>query len=545
MDPSPPHSNGEASPASSAASPRFPRFSLTRSSHAPQFIRAAFPSVPLGSLPAGSTVGTQDGLQVSDCPVFPLGLGDHITPREVTTEVLFMFPSPPLPFTSAGAGAACGEVMPFALLRASLSFVLSWWPLLSGRVVQDAKTARLSVLLNDRGCVWVEAECTGLTVLDLVPLAHRKEGQQQGEAPSNWIDDVPEQLYVTSHANRVELGYPGLMVQATRAECGGVLLAVWMDHALHDAEAYFFFVQAWAATTAHLQRTGQLPSRDAPPFKLPLHDRALVDASVAASASTAGGRDEEKEAAKPCGEQRPPVSFAAASRGTVIHFTPQQLSSLKAKLTDALRLLSADSQPGFVSTLDALLAHLWSVLNEARRVQPSAAASVLAQTFNARPRLSPPLPATYSGSVWLPSAVSVPASAASEHNPRSALHFAQRGAALRLRIQQLSDASYLASLLSSWKAVEPIELPPLVPLVYLGEALSWMVTSWMQFPVFAADFGWGRPQSMTFHLPSAGGNLLAVLPSPTQQGVDVWVGQPLDAHERMEQLGRIYDFDYD
>ena len=109
---------------------------------------------------------------VADCPVFPLGLGDHITPRTLATEVMFMYPPPPSTSTSTVV-----EVMPFTLLRASLSYVLSWWPLLCGRVVQDGKTGRMSVLVNDIGCVWVEAEARGLTVSDIGHSASSASGR--------------------------------------------------------------------------------------------------------------------------------------------------------------------------------------------------------------------------------------------------------------------------------------------------------------------------------------------------------------------------------
>ena len=361
----------------------------------------------------------------------------------------------------------------------------------------------------------------------------------QADEASSWSqDDLPLDLWVTTHANRAELGYPGLMVQATRAECGGVVLVVWMDHALHDAPSYFHFLQAWATTCAHMQRTGQLPPHSAPPFDLPLHDRALFDAALASSGTAVG--DEQGGGSSSFNATPPPLR--QPSRSTVIHFTPAHLRTVKAKLTEALQLLPQEDRPPFVSTHDALLAHLWSLLNEARQVPPSALSSVLMQALSARERLSPPLPATYSGSVWIPCTSRVPTSAASEQSPRSALHFAQRGAAVRGRVNQLSDPSYLASLLSAWSAVEPIQLS--LPLRF-GDPVGLITTSWTPFPVYEADFGWGRPQSMSYHLPLSVGNLFAVLPSPTRKGLDVWVAQTVESYQRMVQRGRIYDFGYE
>ena len=488
--------------------------------------------------------------------VVRLCVTDHIAPRHLFTEVLYMFlhisvgekasfhaTFDDCPDTRKGSAPV---TMPFELLRASLAHTLNWWPMLAGRISPD-DSGRLSVTQNNAGAVWVEAEASGVSIFDIIPEAH----QRQDELPLSWSnDDLPPGLFMASRPSyRVEYGGPALMVQATRlTQCGSVLLAVWMDHAVHDCTSFCRFVNAWAAVSNAMEaHAAQIP----PPVPLPVDDRSLIPSFLQRWVAR-GGRsrdhsrdflvaDPTNEAAQGASEDGGAAAQPPACRGSYVHFTAQHLKALKAALLDAVQRLPESARPPYVSTHDALLSHLWSVMNEARRVQPSEQPILIGQSLSLRDRVEPPLPEGYTGSAFVLCVAAVSGDAACEKDARSAVHFANRAASIRASVEAHNEADFVASLLHATGAVDPPQYRWGLP---FGDPRGVLSTSWERFPVYGCDFGWGRPASVVYAIPKELRNAFVTLPSPTGEGVDVWLSQTVDDYERMVSTGRLFDFDY-
>ena len=503
-------------------STRFPHYRLVDTLPAPLLIPAASPD------PA--TLGASLRLHVAD----------HVAPRFLTTELLYMFwgegsTDPP--------SAAQAQVMPFEQLRASLAYTLSYWPLLAGRIEANEK-GWLTVQQNNAGAVWVEAAVTGLSLSDLVPAAHQKQLKDSAGSRVWSNDDVPRSMLITDRPQlRQQYGGPLLVAQATRVvQDGGVLLSVWMDHAVHDGTAYVAFVNAWAAANKAMHRGGGALTQ--PPFPLPVHERQLVSRCVErwqAQGGTPFDHSNDFRVGEPL--TGPPPHNPTRCCSHFVHFSDEQLQTLAAALRKALQHLPPSARPAFVSRNDALLAHLWGVFNAARQVPAASDACVLHVSLSFRDRVDPPIPSTYTGSCFLPCNARVDAASASVTDARSALHFAERGAALRAQIQRLSHPPYLASLLHRMAQVEPRRY---FWVAGIGAHPRDIIhTSWTSFHVYACDFGWGGAASTWLAAPANGiENAFLLSPAPLG-GVDVRLAQSVEAYERMMTQGWIYDFHYE
>ena len=486
---------------------RFASFSLT--------LRSSCPSYVAASSPDPADFGR----------IVPMGLAGNFVPRHLTTEMMYLYT----------------EEMPSALLQAALGNTLNSFPALAGRI-HEGEPGSLHVTQDNAGAVWVEAEANGITLAQLRPPAQPMEG---GSMSSSWTyDDFPQSLFASSHYSRPLYGGPTLMVQSTRLRLdGSMLVSVWMDHACHDACSFLQFVNAWAAVSKAMFSAGSLGPPSRPCFPAPVRDERLIDSAAqpskkfdhAVDFSIRPAVQQEGETAS----QPPPPC-----RGRLYHFSVAQLAHLKAVAVQALATLPEAERPAYLSTMDSLHAHLWSVVNEARRVPTTKVPLRFMQTVTMRRgRLQPSLPASFSGAAHFETSCQVPGDAASADNPRSLHHLGQRAAALRNRILTVSQPNFIASLLYAYSQANPRDFLWPVP---FGHPTDLITSSWQAFAgVHSADFGYGSPVACNYNLPPAVANTIILLPSPQEEGsLDAWIGQPTKAYETMVKLERMYDFGY-
>ncbi|KAI0178742.1 transferase family protein [Hypoxylon sp. FL1284] len=228
-------------------------------------------------------------------------------------------------------------------------------------------------------------------------------------------------------------GLPGMAIQLTSFKCGGFAVAIKFTHCLSDATSLMQFAHTWAVHSrllfgdsskatarvidekplfdpaqldryAHLICGGAVPDPDKvnKASALPIHryDLWAADEITGARPARPSAADElgrvDLSASIP-----PPWStwnVAAPVEHVQIRFKAATVANMKraaaASLPDSLRGQR-------VSRLDAVLAHVWMLVNRARQHQDARHPVYLNITLGVRSRVAPPLPDAFAGSPLL------------------------------------------------------------------------------------------------------------------------------------------------
>ncbi|KAF7374807.1 Anthranilate N-benzoyltransferase protein 3-like protein [Mycena sanguinolenta] len=145
---------------------------------------------------------------------------------------------------------------------------------------------------------------------------------------------------------------PIFTVQHTRFACGSVALGVQVHHAVCDGDGFFQLVRDLAVLYRGFQSSETVPSLVHPP-----HIRSYMQLLTSN---------------RHCSMQSPPSTDTSSSvtsaaltpsrypvEGRILHFSSARLNALKAEATDP-------NGSGWVSTFDALAAHLYQCIHRAR-----------------------------------------------------------------------------------------------------------------------------------------------------------------------------------
>ncbi|MFI9257475.1 acyltransferase [Streptomyces sioyaensis] len=236
---------------------------------------------------------------------------------------------------STGRAFFFREPLDGAALRSSLARVLKSYPLLSGRAERDANGV-LHVLCDDSG-VRFEEENSSVDMGSCTVASGRK--------PS-----LNTFLPKASVVRLVGQGVPLLAVKLTHLTGGGSVLGVQMKHVLADGQAYTQFLLDWAAEHRGL------------PYRMPCHDRWLLD-GLADGAPPQKGEHNSRFVVASRREKYALLSRmtlrARKLRTTTCRFEASELHAMKQAATAHLPY-------GWISTSDALTAHLWHLLSQLR-----------------------------------------------------------------------------------------------------------------------------------------------------------------------------------
>ncbi|KAI0406758.1 transferase [Xylaria palmicola] len=233
------------------------------------------------------------------------------------------------------------------------------------------------------------------------------------------------------------MGLPGVAAQLTAFKCGGFAVSLVLTHCLSDATSLLRFVHSWADKSRHLfhdgdadtqttktstskvlfsprmldayahldpQRTGPDIERISRARALPMHrfDWWAKDAPGYPSWATPSS-NATKPAPIELLETRlspstdppwPTWDLGAAVDHLQIRFSRAEVESMK-----AAGMATAPDQT--ISRQDALLAHLWILVNRARQLGNQQDPVYMNITLGLRNRVSPPLPDDFVGSPLL------------------------------------------------------------------------------------------------------------------------------------------------
>ncbi|KAI1425533.1 transferase [Xylaria sp. FL1777] len=237
------------------------------------------------------------------------------------------------------------------------------------------------------------------------------------------------------------MGLPAAAVQLTAFKCGGFAVSMNITHCLSDATCLLHFIHSWAERSRRLFHTGDDESAvgklamsralfdptklDAhanldPPAAEPNAERMIRARSLPMHrlnwwATDAPGypswATESSNATKPPPEELsqaklspstnppwPTWDLSAAIDNMQIRFTKAEVERMKIA---AMTSLPDDLKDQRVSRQDALLAHLWILVNRARQLENLHEQVYLDMSLGVRNRVSPPLPDSFVGSPLL------------------------------------------------------------------------------------------------------------------------------------------------
>lgn len=238
------------------------------------------------------------------------------------------------------------------------------------------------------------------------------------------------------------VGLPAVAVQLTAFRCGGFAVGLRLTHCLSDATCLLHFVHSWAERSRQLfngSRNGTAVEK--PPGPRALFDPRMLDAHAKLDAR-GGGPDPERicrarslpmhrfdwwatdapgypswatkssNATRPGPEElsglqlspsmQPPWltwDLGAAVGHMQIHFSKDEVGRMKEA---AMSTLPENMRSRVVSRQDALVAHIWILVNRARQLsKPHDDQVYLNVSLGLRNRVSPPLPDNFAGSPLL------------------------------------------------------------------------------------------------------------------------------------------------
>jgi hypothetical protein len=296
----------------------------------------------------------------------------------------------------------------------------------------------------DGGVELVFADYDRALLGDVVPTPQaRRTGDRTWIATDFPQDELLPRCRLAFDSSLAEFeGLPGVAVQITRFRCGGWAVGVMMSHCLADAACLLRFVHAWAERARALEQavagrgpggrqlmvpkpvfdpglldryaglTGS-PEPDAGKIalarSLPMHryDWWATDApgypawATASSDATRPGPGDGEEGVKLSPSTLPPWptwDMAAPVEHVQILFGADEVARIRRAAQDALPDNEQEQQNPPISRLDALLAHVWVLINRARGHHDTRDQVYLDVTLGLRARVSPPLPDSFAGS---------------------------------------------------------------------------------------------------------------------------------------------------
>lgn len=255
-----------------------------------------------------------------------------------------------------------------AELRASLARTLRSFPLLAGRARRDPD-----------GEVRVHCENAGARFLQVLAADPMPEYGPQHPPTA----ELKRYYQETSPYRVVDRDTPLLVVKLTQMAGGGSALGVSIDHALVDGASFMQFLACWSSEHRGLG------------YPEPCHDRSIVE--------------ELSAPARDGGAERGSTSFAVASRRQRMALIARLLVNTRKTSTVRLRytaeevqavkdavMADLDGTGQWVSTNDALVAHLWQCVGRLR-ARPDEARETLGLISDLRIRLGDAVPSNYFG----------------------------------------------------------------------------------------------------------------------------------------------------
>ncbi|CAG8949849.1 hypothetical protein HYFRA_00004176 [Hymenoscyphus fraxineus] len=343
----------------------------------------------------------------------------------------------------------------------------------------------------------------------------------------------------------VPVDAPNLVVQLTTFVCGGTALSISITHSLADAQSLSQFARDYSSMASAMLNLRTLPALR------PLFDPSLLDAYAAGDIDAEMPDTSIQEKArklplhrydnyigKPQVKLPPDLDIVAhlplspsipipwnewdvhapvAHR--LLHFTSSDVDGIHG-LTSPPTGVGATR----ISKLDALLSHIWALINTARKLPPDTK-TFLDLSVGLRSRLDPPLPPSFLGSPIISAAISMSTPSGSD----VAQSLAATATQIRTLLTQFTPQNTAAILHDAAFEVSPQRLWR----CFLGDKHV-LLTPWLHLKLDEVDFGaTGRLKHISPIMPSCDG-LVDVLESLGERKEGHWSRNGVDVSIYLE-----------
>ncbi|XP_047977326.1 uncharacterized acetyltransferase At3g50280-like [Salvia hispanica] len=357
-------------------------------------------------------------------------------------------------------------------LKNSLSRALDFFPPLAGRLVATQHgdgMASFSVDCNNDGAEFIHAIAPSISVSEVI------------DPPSF----IPEVVYSFFPANAGFTNFEGISkplvsVQVTEL-ADGVVIACSANHVVIDGPSFWHFFTSWSEISRGSESISKSP---------------VFDRSIAA--------EDNRRIHLPTLEKN--LIGPSQLPRKVFHFSKEKLGELKGKA-------NSEMETDKISTLQALLAHLWrSTVGSSE----DSTTRTLALLIGARSRLSS-FSDAYFGNAFFPVALAMSGS--------DLWKGGLGGTAMKIN-QLIAQTSNEAISRNAEKKVEPRirrEGEEKVVIHAMGSAPPIVITSTPRHNVYDCDFGWGKPIAMRSGYTYKVEGLVVVFPAADPGGMDLEV----------------------
>ncbi|XP_039117853.1 protein ENHANCED PSEUDOMONAS SUSCEPTIBILITY 1-like isoform X1 [Dioscorea cayenensis subsp. rotundata] len=330
-------------------------------------------------------------------------------------------------------------------LKSSFSLTLNHFFPLAGRLTVTAHESTppsfsVCISCNDEGAEFIHAVANEVTISDIVNST-----------------SVPPILQLFFHLNGAVnfegQSLPLLSAQVTELKDGGIFIGCSFNHIVADGFSFWHFMNSWSEISRTSSHSITLP---------PSHERWFIDSCTPPiRLPFQQPQDLIKSYSSPQLDE------------CALHFSAEVVAKLKAKA-------NKEMQTNKISSLQALLAHVWRSVTRARCLKPDQPTGYFLAMGN-RSRLDLPLPSAYMGnSLQIADAVRILA---------GELVGGSLGWAANLLNEAVASVTHdkIIEFLDSWpKCPSFNDISQFAPCdLFTGSS--------PRFDVYGNDFGWGKP----------------------------------------------------
>ncbi|KAK0603901.1 hypothetical protein LWI29_009908 [Acer saccharum] len=375
-------------------------------------------------------------------------------------------------------------------LQTSLSRTLDFFLPLAGRLatIENVdETMSFFIDCNNAGAEFVHAVADGVSVSDVIEQAYVPDLIVNSFFPLNGI------------RNYEGTSKPLLGVQVTEL-VDGIFIGCSINHAVLDGTSFWHFFNSWSEISRGFDSLSKPPIlqrwflRDTDyPIPIPLFKNEQLHSKVV-----------------------PPPPL----QQRVFHFTAESIAKLKA---NANASIGAEK----ISSLQALLSHLWRSAVRSKRLDPDQETSFRI-IIGVRSRLQPPLPQQYLGNAIQGADITMKA--------REVLEQGLGYVALQMnKTVAMHTEEKLRHYLESWRenpkfAIETHDSLP---------SNCFLTSSSPRYNVYGNDFGWGRPIAVRSGPANKFDGKMTIFPGSEEGSVDI---EACLSPETLQGLGNDAEF---
>ncbi|KAI3953116.1 hypothetical protein MKW98_020311 [Papaver atlanticum] len=395
-------------------------------------------------------------------------------------------------------------------LKTSLSHTLDNFFPLAGRLAiekhEDDNTLSVYINCNSEGVEFVHATAD-ISVEDIVSPTY---------VPQSLIDPLFSFNGVPNYEGQ---SYPLLFVQITELSDGAIFIGCSANHSVCDGTSFWHFINSWSEIAR---------SSDNHTLCAPVFERYFIKETDCPIRLPFSFADKIKAV-------RDTTTTEVSSPGPeglverCFRFTKANIAALKSKANSEI-IISETQQNIVISSLQALLAHVWTAVIRCRRSlnddydeSRELAVSLL---MNNRTKLIPPLPETYFGN-----------SLAWGIKTLKEGELVNKGfrflASLLKEMVNSNDFEMSRNYIESWMEKPFIpgygddNIPGIFSNMFLARSSQW-------FNMYGNDFGWGRPIAVKTGINGKYYGTTTVSPGPVDGSVHIEICLPVEVFKAME-----------